>query len=491
MESKDILLVAASFLILLSLYLLRKKKVNISIAALVIAGCVLRLYVSLDPYLHTWDEQFHAVVAKHLLVHPFVPALYDKPLLPLDFRNWWESGIWLHKPPLPLWFMSLGIALFGQNELAVRLPSIILSTTAIFLTWVIGKELFNRNVGWLAAFFMAVNGFIIEITGGRIATDHIDVCFFFFVELAVVFAILQRKTGRTFFILPFSVSLTCAIYSKWLPALIVLIIWWVLNFEREKVRRMIVHAAVNILLVIVLVLPWQLYIFHAFPQEARWESLATLKHITTVLDGQTGPWYLYLVTATINWNELIWLGFLWVIWKYYKRKWKREYAALILWVIIPFVFFSVAKTKMMGYVLFAAPPLFLMLAVFWFDWKSIAAIKPKRKWYIYMVLSAIIVLSIRYSIERIKPFQSDKNKIELAAKIKKLGASLTGERIVIFNAQEPMYFMFYTDFIAYNQMPSAETINVISSEGYKVFILDNGFVPDSLKSNSRVTLLNF
>jgi len=53
---------------------------------------------------------------------------------------------------------------FGVNEIAMRIPSIILSTIAIFLTFYIGKFLFSERTGLLAAFFHSTNGFLIEIT---------------------------------------------------------------------------------------------------------------------------------------------------------------------------------------------------------------------------------------------------------------------------------------------------------------------------------------
>ena len=95
---------------------------------LVLCGLVLRIYVASDHYLHDWDERYHALVAKNLIQHPLKPTLYDNPLLEYDYRNWSGNHIWLHKQPLPLWFIAFSLWLIGINEMAVRLPSIILST---------------------------------------------------------------------------------------------------------------------------------------------------------------------------------------------------------------------------------------------------------------------------------------------------------------------------------------------------------------------------
>lgn len=46
----------------------------------------LRCYMAtLDPFLHTWDEQFHALVARNMMDNPFVPTLRKGQLLPYDY----------------------------------------------------------------------------------------------------------------------------------------------------------------------------------------------------------------------------------------------------------------------------------------------------------------------------------------------------------------------------------------------------------------------
>ena len=39
------------------------------------------LLIGLDPFLHDWDERFHAVVAKNLLADWWLPVLRPNPLL--------------------------------------------------------------------------------------------------------------------------------------------------------------------------------------------------------------------------------------------------------------------------------------------------------------------------------------------------------------------------------------------------------------------------
>ena len=95
-----------------------------SLFFLVFGGTLLRLWCLFDPFLHAWDERYHALVAKNLMANPFVPLLYKRPLLPYDYHNWSNNHVWLHKQPLSLWLMSFSLNLFGNTEGAVRIPSL-------------------------------------------------------------------------------------------------------------------------------------------------------------------------------------------------------------------------------------------------------------------------------------------------------------------------------------------------------------------------------
>jgi len=103
-----------------------------ALVLLVLGALFIRLFISfMDPFLHGWDEQFHALVAKNLMNDPFKPLLLKDPLLPYSYKNWTENHIWLHKQPLFLWQIALSFKLFGPTEFALRLPSILMSTFVI------------------------------------------------------------------------------------------------------------------------------------------------------------------------------------------------------------------------------------------------------------------------------------------------------------------------------------------------------------------------
>src|SRR5262245_60425556 len=132
-----------------------------------------------------WDECYHAVVARNVFKHPLVPTLIDGPYLPYDARNWSQNHVWLHKPILPFWQIAISFVLLGVNTLALRLPAAILSTGAVWLTYRIGVELFDRRTALIAASLQAINPFVITLVHGYLFSDHIDVALLFWVEVGV------------------------------------------------------------------------------------------------------------------------------------------------------------------------------------------------------------------------------------------------------------------------------------------------------------------
>ena len=270
-----------------------------------VCGLALRIYTSSDFFLHTWDERYHALVAKNFIHHPLTPTLYDNPILPYDYKNWTGNHIWVHKQPLALWTMAGSMWLFGVNEIALRLPSIVLTTIGIWLSFFIGSYFFNKKTGYLTAYFFSINGLIIELTGGRVATDHIDIFFLFFIELAIVFSILFAQRQKAVFNILAGVSIGAAILSKWLPALIVVPIWLliVMDSGKFKTKEIFFHLIILLTTCILIFLPWQIYIFSAFPVEATWEAGFNFKHLTEVIEGRTGPFYYFIDRIRIDYQK--------------------------------------------------------------------------------------------------------------------------------------------------------------------------------------------
>ena len=172
-----IILVLAAILYLIAFYYSKHDKIKSAVLLVVLAGFIIRCFVASDPYLHPWDERYDALVAKNIISEPLKPTLYEDPVLPYNYKQWHKNHIWVHKQPMPLWMMAASMNVFGVNEFAMRLPSVLLSTLGIWLIFLVGIYFYNRKVAFVSAFLFSLNGLIIELTGGRVATDHYDLYF--------------------------------------------------------------------------------------------------------------------------------------------------------------------------------------------------------------------------------------------------------------------------------------------------------------------------
>ena len=124
----------------------KQENIKMALFLMMSAALVLYFFVAADFFLHHWDERYHALVAKNMMKHPFKPTLYEYPILPYDYTNWTVNHIWLHKQPLALWTIAASFWIFGVNEIALRLPSIILCVIGIYLVFSIGKYFFNQKM---------------------------------------------------------------------------------------------------------------------------------------------------------------------------------------------------------------------------------------------------------------------------------------------------------------------------------------------------------
>jgi len=86
-------------------------------------------------------------------------------LFPVIFKSFGDF-----KPGFYIYLTTPFVAVFGLNELAVRLPSAIAGVFAVWLTYLVVKELFKKqkkfSIGILAAFLIAINPWHVHFSRG-------------------------------------------------------------------------------------------------------------------------------------------------------------------------------------------------------------------------------------------------------------------------------------------------------------------------------------
>ncbi len=466
-----------------------KDNFKIAVLLLMICGLALRIFTSMDFFLNTWDERYHALVAKNLLKHPLIPTLYDNPILPYNFSDWTNNHVWLAKPPFPLWIISISIYLFGNNEIAIRIPSIIISTVGILITFNIAKLLLNNKVGWLAAFLYSIHGTLIELAAGRISSDHVETFFIFFTELSIwlaILSILKEKRSLLFLFLS-GICLGISVLCKLLPALIVLPVWLMLVVALKKYKlREIIFRLICLLGVSILIsAPWFIYACNKFPLEAKEMLRSFFTPLGNVIQEHDGPCWYYINYIRIIFGELIYIPLIWMTYFLIKGNKSVWLSVIGTWIIFALIVFSFAETKRHTYILLIAPPIFILSSAFWFELLKYRE-KFNRKLIFNVILFLLIALPIRYSIERIKPFEKRERNPQWVLDLKKLNKEQSTENTVLFNYSKPIEAMFYTNEVAYGLLPDSATIENIYKKGFRIIINDNGKLPLEILSFKNV-----
>jgi len=450
-----------------------------AIGLILLFGLSLRFRAADHPYISQWDEAYHALVAKNLVAHPLTPTLYDEKVIPSDDLEWTKAGIWLHKPPLPLWFMSAGIAAFGDGELSFRLPSVILDTGAVLLIFLLSFELFGRRSslpGLIAAFLYSINPLMIRLVSGRIPDDSPHVINAFFITLTVLlFAVATRRVSRAW---AAAAGFSLGLATMCMSAVGLLGLAAALPFMRRVAVKLLPSSLAAFLLA---ALPWPLYCLSRWPLPYRYESALHINHLLHALDGHAHAWWWYVKILPVQYGGLAVLAgasAAFVLIFSLHHAWHRKDAGLIsalAWLLIPYAFFSVIATKLYSYTAVAVPAMCLLtgfaLASLW------EAREGGRRRIVLAVLAVAGVQAGLVTFERIRadysiaPWNSVYGYPEFRRVMLKL-REVPGPKVLLNVADDKSpQAMYYSGTPSYPDAPTAVLARDLLRRGRRVFVL--------------------
>jgi 4-amino-4-deoxy-L-arabinose transferase-like glycosyltransferase len=304
------------------------------------------------------DEPRYAQVAREMFArHDWItPTLSGKP--------------WLEKPALYYWQAMIAYAVFGVSDWAARLPAAVdatLMVTAIYLFLRRFSSGFELDGALMTASAVGVIGF------SRAASMDMPLAATFTMALLAWYA--WQESSRKLYLAFFYIFLGFGVLAKgpiapFLAAAIIVIFSVGMRDARLILRTLWLPG---LLLFCAVVLPWYVAVqiknpefFRVFILEHNFARFGTnLYHhkeafwyyLPVVLLGVL-PWTIFIVAALIENVRAWWAS---------GRKLSSEDALsafLILWLIVPFVFFSISQSKLPGYILPALPAATLLLSVY-------------------------------------------------------------------------------------------------------------------------------
>lgn len=498
------LLMLGSVFFLLSIIMHLKNKERLLIVFLgLTAVCIFSFSALLDPFLNLWDERFHALVGKNLMSHPLMPTLYDDPIVNTSYDGWDKSHIWLHKQPLFLWQIALSFKIFGVSEFSLRIPSIILCTILVLITYRSGKLLVNRQVGYVSALLMISTIYLLELIAGRQELEHNDIAFLTYTSLSIWSLIEYRYSNKKVWIYLIGLFSGMAVLCKWLVGLLVYFAWFVLRITQKKFKfSENKDILISLFITILIFMPWQILTFLWYPAEAMSAFKYNSLHFTVAIEGHGGDFWYHFDMINKIYGKLASLLIIPAFAVFYKNgNDKKLIGSLFATAIVVYLFFSLAATKMPSFTIIVSMIVFIAFASL-FDYiinYINRYVKNSNIRNLVFSVSVIAVVLLRFDVEFLQEKHTlwkDNNQCtRMLAHNKEVFKSLDlPPNTVLFNVKGRHYIeaMFYTGLPAYNFVPSFEQYQDLKNQkrNIAIFTGNNIEIPDYLINDTTTIFIN-
>jgi hypothetical protein len=232
-------------------------------------------------------------------------------------------------------------------------------------------------------------------------------------------------------------------------------------------------TAVLCLVGAVVAAPWFMYTFRNFSREAAWAARYTLAHLTTAVEGHGSDAFSYVREMPRYFGELVFIPLIGAA-VFALRRGHNRVLECLGWVVIPYVTFSMARTRLPGFVMIAAPALFLIQAYYWWELREIVRRPhgPVRRAMLVSLSALLAVLPARQLLEPSGAFERRVRNPPEFQELRTLTASLGAANTVIFNMPRAIEAMFYSPYTAYSVMPTPEQVRDLTARGFHVVIYD-------------------
>lgn len=485
---------------LISIILFVRKNYSWSILFLFASGLLIRFTTAtLNPYLSTWDEQYHALVARNMMEHPFKPMLYLEPVLDYDYKVWISNHVWLHKQPWFLWQISLFFKMFGVDETVLRWPTAIMFSLLILVIYRIGKLLADPEVGWLSAFLYTFSLFYVDFVSGGTFSDHNDAAFIFYVTLSILAWLEYENDHRRKWIFLIGLLAGIAFLNKMAAGLLVYAGWPASLLFIKGLKGKIAEAGrmfISLFVTVVVALPWQLYILQRFPAEALHEFGMFSAHLTQGVETHRESVFYYLEQLPVQFGgRLVYLFLLPGLFLLFRsvRQNGTRYGLLVMLILV-YLVFSLAGTRMPMYCGIVFSMIFLALGAFTsYCIRQTGKFIP-AKWMTYLLVPVLGYLAVAsLDMKQLDNWHSVKNpnwkQFRMAALVDKYaGTVASGNRCVVFNCgvTNSVMYMFYNGTTAYGRYPTPAEYRQVKDRKLRIAVFSGADLPVYLKEDPEV-----
>lgn len=197
------------------------------------------------PLNDTTESRYGEIARKMLETGNWVTPLHD-----------YNEPFWA-KPPLSTWLSALSMKLFGVNEFAVRLPALFLSVAVLYLLWILTNKQRDRSFAQNTILILA-STFYFVLDAGTVMTDPSLLFSTTLVMVSFWLAVEHQSKGWGYL---FFIGLGLGLLAKGPIALVLtglpLFIWVILNRKWSDLWERLPWFS-GFILMLATALPWYL-----------------------------------------------------------------------------------------------------------------------------------------------------------------------------------------------------------------------------------------
>ena len=144
----------------------------------------------------SWDEAWYGAIARSILERGSI------------FILWWNGNVYSDHPPAGFWMIALSQLLLGANEFGTRAGSAVFALFGLLLTYLLGRKLFSKTVGFASAVALSSAYWYIY----RARSGNLDI--FLTVFFIATFYVAVKSVKNAKCLIPFACSFALLILTK-------------------------------------------------------------------------------------------------------------------------------------------------------------------------------------------------------------------------------------------------------------------------------------
>jgi 4-amino-4-deoxy-L-arabinose transferase-like glycosyltransferase len=270
---------------------------------------------------------------------------------------------YVDKPVVFFAIEALFMELLGPTEVAARLPALLFTLATAAVVFLFARRLWGGASPWVAAIVFLAMPFTVIFARVVIFDSTLT---FFVVSGLVAFYLAVEERNRRWAALAW-LAMGFAMITKG-PVTFILVLFVALPYAWRRGGLRMMFPPAGILLFLLVVAPWVWSVTQIVPDFLHYVLVTeTAERLTTPDLDRTGPfWYFlpYLLAGALPWSLAVLFS-----WRSI-RKPDPAMFYLILWIVVPLLFFSLSQSKRPQYILPLMPAIALIVTRIWDEAKT-------------------------------------------------------------------------------------------------------------------------